>query len=69
MWLVFSPVPELVRGRRVVCHSNLYGGGGNMGTIYVDEDGVVVDGDLVTARTQAATAICSPTLLLIGWVE
>ncbi len=49
MWLV-APVPELVRGRRVVCHNNLYGDVKNMGAIYVDED-VVLDGDLVTART------------------
>jgi len=49
MWLV-SPAPELVRGRRVVCHNNLLGDVRNMGAIYTDED-VVVDGDLVTART------------------
>ena len=49
MWLV-APVPELVRGRRVVAHNNLLGDVKNMGAVYVDED-VVVDGDLVTART------------------
>ena len=49
MWLV-SPVPDLVRGRPVVGHPNLYGDIVNMGAIYVDQD-VVVDGDLVTART------------------
>jgi protease I len=49
MWLV-SPVPELVRGRRVVAHINLLGDVRNMGAIYTDQD-VVVDGDLVTART------------------
>jgi protease I len=49
MWLV-SSVPELVRGRRVVGHVNLLGDIRNMGAIYTDED-VVVDGDLVTART------------------
>ncbi len=49
MWLV-APAPELVRGRRVVVHNNLLGDVKNMGAIYVDED-VVVDGDLVTART------------------
>jgi protease I len=51
MWLV-SPVPELVRGRRVVAHINLLGDVRNMGAIYTDQD-VVVDGDLVTARTGA----------------
>jgi protease I len=49
MWLV-SPMPELVRGRKVVAHPNLHGDVKNMGAIYTDED-VVVDGDLVTART------------------
>jgi protease I len=49
LWLV-APVPELVRGRRVVVHNNLLGDAKNMGAIYVDQD-VVVDGDLVTART------------------
>ena len=49
MWLV-APVPELVRGRKVVVHNNLLGDAKNMGAVYVDED-VVVDGDLVTARS------------------
>lgn len=49
MWLV-APVPELVRGRAVVAHPNLYGDVRNMGAVYTDQD-VVVDGDLVTART------------------
>jgi protease I len=49
MWLA-APVPELVRGRRVVAHNNLHGDVKNMGAIYVNED-VVVDGDLVTGRT------------------
>jgi protease I len=49
LWLC-APVPELVRGRRLVCHNNLYGDAINMGAVYVDED-VVVDGDLVTGRT------------------
>ena len=51
MWLV-SPVPELVRGRRIVAHNNLLGDVKNMGAVYVDQD-VVVDDDLVTARTGA----------------
>lgn len=49
MWLV-APAPELVRGRKVVVHNNLLGDAKNMGAIYTDQD-VVVDGDLVTART------------------
>jgi protease I len=49
MWLL-ATVPELVRGRPVVCHNNLVGDVRNMGAIYTDRD-LVVDGDLVTART------------------
>jgi protease I len=49
MWLV-APVPELVRGRRVVVHNNLLGDARNMGAVYVNED-IVLDDDLVTART------------------
>lgn len=49
LWLC-APAPELVRGRRLVCHNNLHGDAINMGAVYVDED-VVVDGDLVTGRT------------------
>lgn len=49
LWLV-APTPELVRGRRLVTHNNLLGDAKNMGAIHVDED-VVVDDDLVTART------------------
>ena len=49
MWLV-ALVPELVSGRKVVVHNNLLGDAKNMGAIYVDQD-IVVDGDLVTART------------------
>jgi protease I len=49
MWLVATQ-PELVRGRPVVAHPNLYGDVKNMGALYTDQD-VVVDRDLVTART------------------
>ena len=49
MWLI-APAPELVKGRKVVVHNNLLGDAKNMGVVYVDED-VVVDDDLVTART------------------
>ncbi|HOW43441.1 MAG TPA: DJ-1/PfpI family protein [Candidatus Omnitrophota bacterium] len=49
LWLVAS-APELVRGRKLVVHNNLLGDAKNMGAVYVNED-VVVDGDLVTARS------------------
>ncbi|HLZ57030.1 MAG TPA: DJ-1/PfpI family protein [Ktedonosporobacter sp.] len=48
MWLV-APAPELVRGKKVVCHNNLLGDVRNMGALYTDQD-VVIDGDLVTGR-------------------
>ena len=49
LWLV-APAPDLVRGRPVVSHNNLFGDVRNMGAIYTDQD-VVVDGDLVTGRS------------------
>ncbi len=49
MWLM-SPIAEVVRGRKVVVHNNLIGDAANYGLDYVDQD-VVMDGDLVTART------------------
>ncbi len=61
MWLV-SPAPELVRGRRVTCHNNLLGDVKNMGAIYVDED-VVVDGDLVTARSGGHCHLLARTII------
>ena len=48
MWLV-APTPNWC-GAPVVGHNNLIGDVRNMGAIYTDQD-VVVDGDLVTART------------------
>ncbi|RZU51385.1 protease I [Krasilnikovia cinnamomea] len=49
-WLL-APIPETIRGRKVVCHNNLVGDVRNMGAEYVDAD-VVEDGDdLVTGRT------------------
>jgi len=49
MWLM-SPISYLVKGRKAVVHNNLIGDARNYGLEYVNED-VVVDGDLVTART------------------
>lgn len=48
-WLM-SPISELVRNRKMVVHNNLLGDAKCMGIDYVNED-VVVDGDLVSART------------------
>jgi protease I len=49
MWLM-SPISEIVKGRKAVVHNNLLGDAKNYGLDYIDED-VVVDNDLVTART------------------
>jgi protease I len=49
LWLC-APKAELVRGRRLTVHNNLIGDAKAYGADYVDED-VVVDRDLVTART------------------
>ena len=49
MWLV-SPIAEVIKGRPVVVHNNLISDAKNYGAEYVDQD-VVVDKDLVTART------------------
>ena len=49
LWLA-APIPRVVRGRRVTCHNNLIGDVRNMGAEYTDQD-IVVDGDLVTARS------------------
>ena len=49
LWLC-APRTELIRGRRLTCHNNLVGDARAYGADYVDED-LVVDRDLVTART------------------
>jgi protease I len=61
MWLA-SPIPEVVRGRRITCHNNLIGDVRNMGAVYTDQD-VVVDGDLVTGRSADACHLFARTLI------
>ncbi|GAA2708259.1 DJ-1/PfpI family protein [Actinoplanes palleronii] len=61
LWLL-ARVPELVSGRRLTCHPNLYGDALNMGARYVDQD-VVVDGDLVTGRTGAQAGVFARTVI------
>ncbi|MDQ1265434.1 MAG: protease [Bacteroidota bacterium] len=49
LWLM-APIRELIEGRKLVCHNNLHGDATAYGAQYINDD-VVVDGDLVTART------------------
>ncbi|MEI6705811.1 MAG: DJ-1/PfpI family protein [Methylococcales bacterium] len=49
LWLV-APAVDLVRGRNLVVHNNLIGDAKAYGANYIDKD-VVVDDDLITART------------------
>lgn len=49
LWLT-APITEVIAGRTLVCHNNLISDAKAYGAIYKNED-VVVDGDLVTARS------------------
>lgn len=49
LWLL-APVNELVKGRCMTLHNNLLGDANCYGVEYVDKD-LVVDGDVVSART------------------
>jgi deglycase len=51
LWLL-TPHPELLRGRRVICHSVILADVINAGAVFIpDPSHVVVDDDLVTARS------------------
>ncbi|MDR1914497.1 MAG: DJ-1/PfpI family protein [Clostridiales bacterium] len=51
LWLL-TPVPELLKGRKVICHTVVLADIYNAGGVYVpDQSHVVVDNDLVTARS------------------
>ena len=49
LWLT-APITEVIQGRKLVCHNNLIGDARAYGAVYTNQD-VVVDGDLVTARS------------------
>ena len=49
-----TPCPELLSGRRVMCHTVVLADIANAGAVYVADEGeVIVDDDLVTARSFA----------------
>lgn len=51
LWLL-TPTPELLAGRKVICHDVVLADIANAGGVYTHSDsGVVVDGDLVTGRS------------------
>ena len=51
LWLL-TPMPELLKGRRVICHEVVLADIVNAGAIYVPSPtNIVVDGDLVTGRS------------------
>jgi protease I len=53
LWLL-TPVPELLRGRLVTCHTVVLADIHNAGAVFVpDPSHVVVDNDLVTGRSAA----------------
>lgn len=53
LWLL-TPVPELLKGRKVICHTVVLADIHNAGGVFVPEPShVVVDRDLVTARSVA----------------
>lgn len=63
LWIL-TPVPELLKGRKVICHTVVLADVHNAGAIYVpDETHVVVDRDLVTGRSAADLKLYCDTLL------
>ena len=61
LWLV-APATELIKGRKIVCHNNLIGDAKAYGAIYVNKD-VVVDNDLITARTGGHCAMFAKEII------
>lgn len=56
LWLL-TPVPELLKDRKVICHTVVLSDVHNAGAVFVpSEDHIVVDGDLVTGRSAADVA-------------
>lgn len=63
LWIL-TPVPELLKDRKVICHTVVLADVLNAGGIYVpDPSHVVVDRDLVTARSAGDLEIYGETLI------
>lgn len=63
LWIL-TPVPELLKGRKVICHTVVLADVVNAGGIYVPEEShVVVDKDLVTGRSAEDLEIYCESLL------
>lgn len=53
LWIL-TPMPELLKGRKIICHEVVLADIANAGAEYVpSETGIVVDGDIVTGRSGA----------------
>lgn len=61
LWLV-APCADLIKGRRLTCHNNLIGDAKAYGAQYINED-VVIDNDLITARTGGHCHLLARTLI------
>lgn len=63
LWIL-TPTPELLKGRRVICHTVVLADVINAGAVYVPEPShVVVDRDLVTARSAGDLELYGETLI------
>jgi len=63
LWIL-TPTPELLKGRKVICHTVILADVNNAGGIYVpDPSHVVVDEDLVTGRSVADLELYTDTIM------
>jgi len=66
LWIL-TPWPELMRGRRIICHTVVLADIANAGATFVpDPSEVVVDDDLVTARSFANMDAYFATLVRVA---
>lgn len=63
LWLL-TPTPELLKNRKVICHTVVLADVLNAGAIYIpDESYVVIDKDLVTARSASDLEIYGKAII------